>query len=65
MKKLQKERFDEIKTKLKPFLNATGYADKDLIWVPIAGLTGANIVEKMDGKTCNWYTGPTFMEILD
>jgi len=34
------ERFDEIKTKLKPFLNATGYADKDLIWVPIAGLTG-------------------------
>jgi len=46
-------------------LNQTGYADKDLIWVPIAGLTGANIVEKLDGKTCNWYTGPTFMEILD
>ena len=33
-----KSRFDEIQTGLTPFLNATGYADKDIMWVPIAGL---------------------------
>ena len=53
--KWSRARFDEIKEKLTPFLNQTGYADKDLIWVPIAGLTGANIVAPLDGKTCNWY----------
>jgi len=53
--KWSKARFAEIQEKLTPFLNQTGYADKDLIWVPIAGLTGANIVAPLDGKTCNWY----------
>lgn len=35
-----KERYDEIYAGLAPFLNKTGYKDSDLIWVPIAGLTG-------------------------
>lgn len=35
-----KERYDEIYAGLRPFLNKTGYKDSDLIWVPIAGLTG-------------------------
>lgn len=61
--KWSKDRFDQIQTGLKPFLHATGYTDNDLIWVPIAGLTGDNIQEKSDnGK---WYTGPTLIEILD
>jgi len=62
--KWAKARYDEIQTGLRPFLNATGYADKDIIWVPIAGLTGANIMELEQG-VCNWYKGPSFMEILD
>jgi len=59
------ERFDEIKTKLKPFLNATGYADKDLIWVPIAGLTGQNIKDPLDGPGASWYKGKPLLTILD
>jgi len=43
--KWSKARYDEIQKGLKPFLNKTGYTDDDLIWVPIAGLTGANILE--------------------
>jgi translation elongation factor EF-1alpha len=50
---------------LNPFLFATGYTEADLIYVPIAGLVGDNIIEKVDGGKCNWYNGPTFMEILD
>jgi peptide chain release factor subunit 3 len=61
--KWSKTRFDEIQTKLGPFLRKTGYKDEDVIYVPIAGLTGENIMEKTD--VCKWYTGPTFMEILD
>lgn len=53
--KWSKARYDEIKEKLTPFLVACGYLEKDLVWVPIAGLTGANILEPLDGKTCNWY----------
>jgi peptide chain release factor subunit 3 len=45
-------------------LNKTGYKNEDLVFVPIAGLTGANIIEPV-GATCNWYTGPTFMDILE
>lgn len=45
-------------------MNKTGYTDDDLIWVPIAGLTGTNIMEPA-GAACNWYKGPTFMQILE
>jgi len=61
--KWAKSRWDEIQRGLLPFLIATGYKECDIIWVPIAGLTGDNIMEKSD--KCNWYTGPTMMEILD
>jgi len=48
---------------VKPFLNATGYKDSDLIWIPIAGLTGDNLLEKSNSG--NWYKGPTLIEVLD
>lgn len=48
-----------------PFLEKTGYSEKDLVFVPIAGLQGYNIAESVPKQTCNWYTGPTLMEILN
>jgi peptide chain release factor subunit 3 len=62
--KWAKSRYDEIVKGLKPFLNKCGYEDKDIIWVPIAGLTGDNIGEPLQGKA-NWYKGPTLLDILD
>ena len=56
-------RFEEIQSKLTPFLNATGYADEDLIWIPIAGLTGENIKEPLN--KANWYKGKPLLEVLD
>jgi peptide chain release factor subunit 3 len=61
--KWSEDRYNEIKEKLKPFLNKTGYSDSDLIWVPIAGLTGDNLMEKTENM--RWYNGPTLLEILD
>lgn len=60
-----KERYDEIYSGLRPFLNKTGYKDSDLIWVPIAGLTGQNLDQPVDKKECPWYDGPTLWEALD
>jgi peptide chain release factor subunit 3 len=55
-------RWIEIKTKLAPFLEKSGYPEEDVFYVPISGLEGSNIVEKVDPKVCSWYKGgPTLM----
>lgn len=41
-----KARFDEIKEGMTPFLRNTGFRDEDVIFVPITGLSGENIMEK-------------------
>jgi len=46
-------------------LTALGYQNDDLFWVPISGLTGANIVEPVDKSVCSWFSGPTLLDILD
>ena len=63
--KWSKNRYQEIKTGLTPFLNATGYADKDILWVPIAGLPGHNIKDSLPKGVGSWYKGKTLMDILD
>jgi len=60
-----KSRFNEIKEGLTPFLHGTGFKDEDLIWVPIVGINGDNIKEKVDPKVCNWYEGPCLIDALD
>lgn len=61
----KKQRYDEIMKGLIPFLANTGYTEKDLTFVPIAGLHGDNIKEPVPKNVCNWYTGKTLMQILD
>jgi len=64
--KWSKERYEEIKTNLTPLLTKYGFnIEKQVVWVPISGLTGANIVEPIDKKQCSWYNGPTLMEVLE
>ena len=60
-----KERYDQIVKDLAPFLKATGYKDEDITYLPISGLTSDNIATKVDPKVCNWYTGPTLLEVID
>ncbi|OMJ21306.1 Eukaryotic peptide chain release factor GTP-binding subunit [Smittium culicis] len=60
-----KERYDEILSKLTPFLKSAGYNPKtDLIFIPLSGFTGAN-VKDTDRKVAPWYTGSSLLDILD
>lgn len=61
-----KARYDEVETKLTPFLRACGYnPKKDLLWLPISGLMGMNMKERVDAAVCPWYSGPSLFEVLN
>jgi peptide chain release factor subunit 3 len=64
--KWSKERYNEIIASLKPFIASCGYdPEKDCVFVPISGLGGDNIQEPVSKTVCNWYQGPTLIEVLD
>jgi len=64
--KWSKDRYDEILNGLCPFLENCGFdLKKDVVFVPISGLVGDNIKDSVDEKKCNWYRGPTLLEVLD
>lgn len=59
-----KERFDEIVSKLSPFLRASGFNPKtDVIFIPVSAFSGANLKEK--SSDCSWYEGPPLLTYLD
>lgn len=61
-----KERYDEIIDKLTPFLKGTGYNPKtDLVFLPVSGYTGANLKDRLTPDVCNYYNGPSLLELLD
>lgn len=64
--KWSKERYEEIKEALTPFLGTAGFdVEKDVFWLPVSGISGDNIKDRVDKKVCNWYNGPSLIEILD
>ncbi|KAF7819945.1 eukaryotic peptide chain release factor GTP-binding subunit ERF3A [Senna tora] len=61
-----KERYNEIESKMVPFLKASGYnVKKDVLFLPISGLTGANLKTRVDKSICQWWDGPCLFEALD
>lgn len=61
-----KERFDEIEKKLSPFLRTCGYnLKRDVFFLPISGLHGFNMKERVSKSMCPWWDGPCFFEALD
>eukprot|EP01018_Ginkgo_biloba_P031390 Gb_17011 [translate_table: standard] len=61
-----KERFDEVEKKLTPFLKSCGYnTKKDVQFLPISGLYGTNMKERMPKNVCSWWDGPCLFEALD
>jgi peptide chain release factor subunit 3 len=64
--KWDKERWEEINTKTSPFLKSCGYnIKKDVQYVPISGLYGTNIKDRVSKEVCPWYDGKSFFETLD
>jgi len=66
-----KDRFEEIRQRLSPFLKANGFDLKKVTFIPISGLSGINIKEspsKKDDKAADlaaWYKGKTLLEAID
>ncbi|KAJ0048500.1 hypothetical protein Pint_16977 [Pistacia integerrima] len=61
-----KERYDEIESKMIPFLKSSGYnVKKDVQFLPISGLIGANMKTRIDKSICPWWNGPCLFEALD
>ncbi|RZB95363.1 Eukaryotic peptide chain release factor GTP-binding subunit ERF3A isoform A [Glycine soja] len=61
-----KERYDEIESKMVPFLKQSGYnVKKDVLFLPISGLMGANMKTRVDKSVCRWWNGPCLFEALD
>ena len=59
--KWSKDRYNEIRDTLRPFLKNCGFnVDKDVYWIPISGINGDNIKVPV-GKVCPWYVGPTLI----
>ncbi|KAI9650640.1 hypothetical protein NHQ30_000660 [Ciborinia camelliae] len=59
------ERFDEISQQVSAFLTAAGFQDKNIKFIPCAGLHGDNIARRSTERAASWYTGPTLVEELD
>lgn len=60
-----KQRFDEIRDKLKIFLKQAGFRDGDVSFVPCSGLTGQNLTQKPSEKELlAWYSGPCLIDVL-
>ncbi|WJX15180.1 hypothetical protein P8452_05358 [Trifolium repens] len=61
-----KERYDEIESKMIPFLKQSGYnVKKDVSFLPISGLMGLNLKTRLDKSHCSWWDGPCLFEALD
>ncbi|KAK9272880.1 hypothetical protein L1049_003259 [Liquidambar formosana] len=61
-----KERYDEIESKMIPFLKSSGYnVKKDVHFLPISGLVGLNMKTRVDKSVCSWWNGPSLFEALD
>lgn len=59
-------RYEEIKTKLTPFLKKVGFNPKtDIHYMPCSGLTGANLRQRLDPAQCQWFSGKSFLEYID
>ncbi|CAK9051346.1 HBS1-like protein (ERFS), partial [Durusdinium trenchii] len=55
----------DVVAELKRFLLAGGYAETDLVFCPVSGLTGANLVERLPAGVADWYEGPSLAESID
>lgn len=60
-------RFDSMRTQLTEYLcsEEVGFTPKQINFIPILGLTGANVVKRGDEPALDWYKGPTLGEFLE
>ncbi|KAK4687319.1 peptide chain release factor subunit 3, partial [Tremellales sp. Uapishka_1] len=61
-----KGRFDEICTKITPFLKSVGFNPKtDLTFIPVSAQIGENMKDPVKKSVAPWYSGPSLLGYLD
>ncbi|KAG0571574.1 hypothetical protein KC19_VG023400 [Ceratodon purpureus] len=61
-----KERFDDIKNTLQPFLRQCGFKDGYVQWVPVSAADNQNLTTTTtDPALKAWYDGPCLVELVD
>eukprot|EP00249_Psilotum_nudum_P023933 c29030_g2_i3 orf=972-2195(-) len=61
-----KQRFDDIEKKMIPFLRSCGYnVKKDVQFLPISGLLGTNMKDRVLRSVCSWWDGQCLFEALN
>jgi peptide chain release factor subunit 3 len=60
-----KERYDEIVSKMLPFMKSAGFGKNDVEVLPVSGFSGANMKDPLDPSVCDWYSGPPLLTVLD
>jgi elongation factor 1 alpha-like protein len=60
-----KTRFDYISKHMTAFLTEASFPTKRITFIPLAGLTGENVVKRVDNHAADWYTGETLLESLE
>lgn len=63
--KYSKDRYDPIVAKLTEHFKQLGYKPDSLTFLPISALKGDNIMTRFKPGICDWYKGPSLIEILD
>ena len=61
----KEERWNEIRNEIMPFLLKCGNTAQQVHFLPISGLNGDNLLERVDPQTCPWYQGPSLVELMD
>ena len=59
----KEERFLEVKREVGDHLQKVGYNPDKILFIPLSGWFGDNIVEK--SQNLPWYSGPTLLQALD
>ncbi|XP_065211667.1 protein HBS1 [Planococcus citri] len=60
------DRFNQVRKKLSTFLNQVGFKETDVTYVPCSGLSGENLVQKVNEPALkSWYNGPTLIDLID
>jgi elongation factor 1 alpha-like protein len=58
-------RFDDISKRMTAFLTEANYRANRITFIPLAGLTGENVIKKVEQPAADWYTGETLLEALE
>uniref|UniRef100_A0A7S3EKJ1 Tr-type G domain-containing protein n=1 Tax=Rhodosorus marinus TaxID=101924 RepID=A0A7S3EKJ1_9RHOD len=63
--KWSKQRYDECREKLLPYLKQVGWRPSDLTWLPISGISGENLKLKVTPEVCPWFKGEPLLDTLE